>query len=172
MITNEQLANGRKWWIAGGWAACPQLASDQDVWIAAKPNEDIGEVAQKLQGAFSEIDTDDALANDAEGYEDLGIDVVRVGSLDNRHIMVTNVEDIKMFLDAFDISTHQCAITSEMEFVKGHQFTPITAAPIQLRDHTKTPSRMRKIAERYAFLRPVKLRFSPYVVPEPEEVPF
>lgn len=176
MISNFELANGREWWIAGGWAACPQLASDQDVWISTA-GEDLVLAKQDILKQFPQIDPDVLAPVIDENYETLGILVLRVGRLDNRHIMVTNEISIPRFLDAFDISTHQCALTSDMQFVKGGNWTPITRPPVQLRDTQNTNARMVKIAERYGQLAPTYRQhgyiFGPMaIVPEPESVPF
>lgn len=158
MITNSQIANGRFWCVAGGWAACPQLASDQDVWIFALPGENLEVVKSEILAAQMDIEDDQVSTADAEAYENLGVDIIRVGKLDNRHIMVTDAQDIEMLLDCFDVSTHQCAVTSNLEFVKGHGWTPITVSPVSLRETTNTLARLKKISERYAGLVPAKRR--------------
>ena len=144
--TNADLALGRPWCIAGGWAACPQLASDQNVWIFVKAQRDDDEHAldflraqrTNMLAMFPAITPESGFMGEGAGddtvYGDLGIAIIKVGHLGYRHILLTDAQDIPMLLSSFDISTHQCAITSDMEFVAGPQWTSIYVYPHILRD--------------------------------------
>ena len=162
--TNEQLANGRQWCVAGGWAACPQLAGDQDVWIFTGESCCMGpDIETRLEWTraarvellkmFPAIRAEqDAADINLDHYGDLGFFVVKVGTLDRRHIMVTDAEDIMDLLSSFDISTHQSAIDSNMQFIQGENWTPITEPPNAMRQTETTDARMKKITERYCKL--------------------
>lgn len=156
-LTNAMIATGFPWCIAGGWAACPQLASDQDVWILARAPDPEVVLAERdrLLDAFPEITPQGnlSLVDTQAMYGDLGQTIAKVGTIDTRHILVTGADGVRDLLDAFDISTHQCAITPEFQFVKGRCWTPITVMPQKLRQTEKTDARFEKIAARYATFR-------------------
>ena len=160
--SNADLALGRPWCIAGGWAACPQLANDQDVWIFVHSQSDDDEHVFDFLGAqranmltmFPAITPESSLmgagAGDDTVYGDLGIGIIKVGRLGYRHVLLTDAQDIPMLLSSFDISTHQCAITSDMVFIAGPQWTSIYVYPHILRDTgEKTRERVQKITQRY-----------------------
>lgn len=163
-LTNEQIAMGHEWCIAGGWAACPGLATDQDVWVFIGV-EDSGDfplrvkrlvdARRRILRTYPEIqaETTDAVPQTPEelmaAYGDLGMFVQKVGKLGDRHIMVCDAPDVKTLLATFDISTHQCAITSDGRFVQGADWTSITEPPVAYRMTDTTPARLQKIRERY-----------------------
>lgn len=175
-MTLDQIANGRPWCIAGGWAACPQLANDQDVWIfvtnpsdgTLRRHETLEDVKDEILSLIPSIEEDNTSTVDAESYDKLGVEILRVGKLGDRHIMVTDAQDVVMLLDCFDVSTHQCAIDQEMQFVRGGGWTPITVLPKPLRDTPNTMARLEKIRARYAHLVPTKRR----IIEGDELIPF
>lgn len=162
-LTNERIAMGHEWCIAGGWAACPGLASDQDVWVFI-PVNDSGDFPVRVKRlviargqmlrTFPEIKAESTKVPQTPeelmaAYGDLGMFVQKVGKLGDRHIMVCDAPDVKTLLNTFDISTHQCAITSDNRFVKGDDWTPITEPLVIHRLTDTTPARIDKIRARY-----------------------
>lgn len=161
-ITNDGIAMSRKWCIAGGFAACPALASDIDVWVFLTPIERYQDdhdrvrdnMLWNLRVQHIDYERQENNLSTQAGIElyDLGNGILnwKVAKLaDGRHIMLTNATDEQHLLDNFDVSTHQVALTSDGELIKGSGFTPITEPPVALRNGVMTESRMRKIERRY-----------------------
>lgn len=159
----ELSASGFRWCIAGGFAAFPALATDCDVWVFATDDVPLDEyrsvllevVSRALPGFVEEGEGEDPTT-----YGNLGLTVQKVGRYGSCHLMVTDAAvgydyetGVLRLLDGFDVSTHQCAITDEGTFVKGHQWTPLTVPPVALRDTESTVTRMCKIADRYVAFR-------------------
>jgi hypothetical protein len=160
--------------IAGGFAACPALASDIDVWIPVSPGtcnaarDEILQYLRETQDNFSEQDGDTsprgriqhnvALANSQllstfEGYHMvLGLRRVAtvnvVGASLPYHLIVVegSLDDV---LSSFDISTHQVALTPK-GVVKGADWTSIFEPPVVITEKYTTPQRLEKIRARYA----------------------
>jgi len=155
MWTNDHIANGRRWCIAGGWAACPQLATDEDVWIFVddRTSSPLLEVRDDIWDACPEIVRDEAPLTETYLVE-TGFMSLKVGTLGLRHIILTDAANILDLLDGFDISTHQCAISDQGEFIRGRQWTPIDELPVVIRvGGPNTARRLQKIQARYNFLR-------------------
>lgn len=160
MNLNSQLAIGLPWCIAGGYAACPQLAGDMDVWVLAGKRpymQGLEQLAQRMLAANPDV-VPFVATGGAHPYSfDPGCRVYEVGHLlaratgmANRHIMVTELDSIEALLDCFDVSTHQCALDENGDFIKGRQWTPLNVAPVKLFDTPNTEARMEKIRQRYA----------------------
>lgn len=153
----DKLATGLPWCIAGGYAACPQLAGDMDLWVLAGPQR-FGEGLEKLAIKIC-AENPVIVPFEADGVEipyilDHGCKILKVGTQYPPsglplHIMVTECSSISALLDCFDISTHQCALNQEMEFIKGRKWTPITEPPVELFSTPNTAVRMAKIRTRY-----------------------
>lgn len=164
--------------IAGGFAACPALAEDVDVWVPAVPGEceamrtlilahlrahnfDVTE--QDGEGSpRRRFQQDTALAKSQllstfEGYH-MVLRLRRVGTVTISghtlpyHIIVVE-GDIDEVLSSFDISTHQIALTAR-GVVKGVDWTPLWEPPLVLADKYTTPDRVRKIRTRYQIQEP------------------
>lgn len=155
-ITNREIALSRDWCIAGGFAACPSLAGDCDVWVL-DANDDIREpILRQLQFVGVEFTPEENSPPDSpENIDqyDLGNGTLcwKVARLaDGRQIILTSAPDIMTQLGAFDVSTHQVALTSDGEVIRGPNWTPITVPPVELRSTSKSAERMKKIATRYA----------------------
>lgn len=147
--------------IAGGWAACPSLASDMDVWVRVDPFErSIDKVREHLVDYLKNLflyefeeqaDERKSLTGvDEQGY-DIEVEMRKVGKVtyfaQPIHIMLTYASVDKL-LQCFDVSTHQIAITDQ-GIVKGEKWTPITVPPVKLKHTPTTDARMEKIAIRY-----------------------
>ncbi len=158
-LLNELSNRQFRWCIAGGFAACPQLATDCDVWVFRdKDGQGLFETREtlirELEGLVRDgSDPGDQAAIDAYISEHPNFMVLRVGRINDCHLMVTSAEDIDELLSGFDVSTHQCAIDDSGQFIKGVGWTPLTVPPVALLDTERTSSRMAKITERYAAFR-------------------
>lgn len=161
-ITNYDISQGQGWCIAGGYAACPGLATDCDVWVFLQGfgGGDAEDFRVQILSNLKEWSSFWGFAftpeaNDPDRpteFYDLGNDILcwKVAKLDDgRHIILTDARDAAHLLENFDISTHQCALTSDGEFIKGSQWTPIDVPPVMLRDTPNTRDRMQKIEARY-----------------------
>jgi hypothetical protein len=155
MIPSYLLPEGTPYFVAGGWAACPALATDMDVWVTSdNPARTRTEILEhfnaKLFADEYEEERSDEVAGDVDAYSNpLTLKVARVLIGQKRfHILVTS-GDISDVLNGFDISTHQVAITDSGTVVRGYHWTPVTEPPIKLKDTPTTNDRLIKIAARY-----------------------
>ena len=161
--------------IAGGFAACPALAADIDVWIPVPAGQcDFArlEILNYLNDKCIDFDEQDgehsarrrfqdnrALANSQllstfEGYHTVlflrRVAIVRlVGASLPYHLIVVEGH-IDEILSSFDISTHQVALTSN-GVVRGEHWTPVTEPPVVITEKYTTPARIQKIRQRYGF---------------------
>lgn len=180
MIPNDLLppwAHALQPFIAGGYAACPALAQDVDVWLpmpdfveweqvqatrdqlARYLHETFGARFTVQDGQGSKRDTIPAwdrhrLLSHAEGYV-MPIPIYRAGSVDYPgaslpyHLIVVG-GDVDDVLSSFDITTHQVALTSK-GVVRGEQWTPPWVRGTVLHQKYTTPERMRKLEARYGW---------------------
>lgn len=145
--------------IAGGYAACPPLARDIDLWVMVNPSQSLAAVREEILAWLEselwpyEVQDDRRLrplGTTAEGYDIIATKVAVVKSLHMSHpihIMLVD-RSPRELLETFDISTHQVAIVFG-NVIKGSGWTPITEPPRQLKDSPTTAARMEKIAQRY-----------------------
>jgi len=145
--------------IAGGYAACPALASDIDIWVhcgveqISVVHDEIIAYLKSVYGGWNV--TEEPFAEAAFDYIDTGdgqctvrkCAVVKMRST-SLHIMITDAW-VHTILDNFDISTHMVAILPSGEVIKGAAWTPIYAPPIVVKDTPRTAARLDKILKRY-----------------------
>lgn len=147
-------------WIAGGYAACPPLASDMDIWVLCGDltRDVLGSldtyhalILKHLTDAGHDITMEDENTKtaDYEGYRINIHKVARVEGAMSYHIMVTDAIDIMQVLDGFDISTHQVAIGPDGEIVRGRDFTNVRSWPQMLLNTPHTQERFEKITKRF-----------------------
>lgn len=168
MVPEGLIPSKYDWVIAGGYAACPSLASDIDVWVMV--GRGIVESTQKaLQHRYQkelELDAfgnirsftiedacDEEVAENDYSYP-VPIENRRVGKVVTwshdtpYHIIVTD-GGVREILGAFDVSTHQIAIRPSGEIIKGPGWTSVAEEPYRLRSNVHTAARMAKIRNRY-----------------------
>lgn len=146
------------WCVAGGWAACPSLAGDQDVWVFGYPD------LKKLRVLLLKHLAEGRFQFQEEGQTQTGssyslsFGILKVAevTLPNRlhaiHLMVTNHASALAIIETFDISTHQIAITHDGNVILGSGWTPLTQPPVMISTNIgkpTTPARMHKLALRY-----------------------
>ncbi len=125
-----------KWVIAGGWAACPALASDMDVWVLGIDDIDVvreellahtGTSSGVFVGRYLVVQVQDEIRT-APGYEIENVLIRKVAKLTavnlSIHLLVTDAPSPAELLMGFDISTHQVAILHNGIVVKGPNWTP------------------------------------------------
>jgi len=168
MIPAGMLPDGVKWCVAGGWATCPALATDQDIWVFAKGLGSLAEVREMLLDHLRKyfgMDFDEEVVvledrrvvegvDASEGYETLPTTTVKVASFykagAERHLLVTDAKDAHALVNSFDISTHMVAIMPNGQVVTGDEWTTVNEKPVMVRDTPTTAARLEKITARYA----------------------
>ncbi len=152
-----------KWCIAGGFAACPALASDIDLWVYGVRTHELqvrrAEILLHIAGSDFNVSTEGGDNVKSEEYEeeDFGISILKVGRIGIGrgngntpvHIMVTDAKTPLELLHHFDISTHAVAIDRYGSVIKHPKWTKVTATPVALREHSTTEDRLTKIIARY-----------------------
>lgn len=140
--------------IAGGYAACPALASDLDLWIPCCSDGTRVEVARDEVWAHLRNMRITAVEENEETitqYEGVNVVIMKVCCVYygvKIHIMVVDAP-LNAVLEGFDVSTHQVALLPSGEVFTGSRWTPITEPPVRLIDTPKTDVRMEKITNRY-----------------------
>ncbi len=160
----------RDWFIAGGYAACHDLATDLDLWIQVSDPDQMSKARMQLLMFFDvagftyKEQEGSAELNETE-YNEEGEPFVYISKVAEVtawrgipfdkpvHVLVTS-NDVHEILNHFDISTHQVAMLPSGEFVYGEQWTPLDVAPVILKDTPSTAERFIKIAHRYRDMRP------------------
>lgn len=153
--------------IAGGYAACPELATDIDVWVMVDPTKLYEERRRILTHlvdhgfipcAGTDAPVKEEFTGDRLGYEDITANILKVaevwrGNQKPIHIMVTDAPALMLLLN-FDISTHAIAFTDNGT-IRAPEWTPLHMEPIIVKNHMtrKTQDRFNKINARYAHLR-------------------
>lgn len=154
--------------IAGGYAACPAMANDIDVWVTAVIDlraardvirhhlHDRAIVKRPGRGHIRSYVFEDDQRTESSNFEGYTMDVniVKVAKVEiwgarlPYHILVTDA-NVDELLSAFDVSTHQVALTP-LGVVTGESWTPINEPPAKLKNTPTTDARMEKIRSRYA----------------------
>lgn len=170
MIPAWLLPEGVRWVVAGGWAACPALASDQDIWVLVDADE-MSDMRDRILDGLRDYYGDDYDARVTEledrrsmvvdrqsevsdnTYETVPVNTLKVASVYThgleRHILVTDASCAYELVEAFDINTHAVAIEPDGNIVKSALWAPFTEPPIMVRDTPTTKMRMNKIRQRY-----------------------
>ena len=150
------------WCVAGGWAACPSLAGDQDIWLF-EPKNCLKQLRLLVLQHLEEqnfIYTEEGQAEAGSSYSpSFGILKIAAIELPKRqhtiHLLATSHPSAEKLIETFDISTHQIAITHDGNVVLGSKWTPVTMAPKVIavnQGKPTTPARMTKITARYRYM--------------------
>lgn len=165
---------GMEWCIAGGFAACPALATDIDVWVYGLLVDDMDRVRAELIAGFEafcatnnvnrpiwpekrylftpQTEESSFLVYEQESAYIQKVGVVylpRSSKVKPIHVMVTNAPDPGSLLTGFDVSTHAVAIDKTGRVWTEARWTPPQIVPIELSSNPKTPERMQRIATRF-----------------------
>lgn len=167
--------------VAGGWAACPALANDMDVWVYRVPVADLmtarveilahlATVNKSIRPRSFYVESQDSPTRIVEGFDSyLGLDVsiLKVAMVEPKlgrrsaikpiHLMVCSAPSVQQILQGFDVSTHAVAINWNGEVHQHPFYTPPHQAPEQLLYNEKTANRMVKIAKRYGHPVPLEV---------------
>lgn len=166
MVPIELLPEGEKWCVAGGYAACPALANDQDIWVMVNDEDSVTDARERLLDhlrTFFGEDFDDRVevqtevrtgqTGDDSAPDGGAIPILRVAKFFyhgiERHLLVAHVGCVTTLLRTFDISTHQVGIDSDGMVFKGPDYTPPHVPPVKLKETPTTDARMVKIAQRF-----------------------
>jgi hypothetical protein len=168
---------GLNWMLAGGWAACPTLASDRDVWVFGLQADELESERHSLLDTLRlNVKSPYVMEeqNDIQtgrGYEGVEITIRKVCVIDTRrkdgdtfndcrdgslriqpiHLMVTDAPSPIAVLMNFDVSTHAVAIMPEGQIHLHPMWTPVNEQPRVLLNNSNTPERMTRITARFAF---------------------
>lgn len=142
--------------IAGGYAACPSLASDCDLWIHIDSylgGPTLAEAREEVLTHIRGMDVSITEQDDTKTtkYAGVNVNILEVGYIPGPkrvHVMVVDAP-VNAVLEGFDVSTHQVALLSNGQVFLGSQWTPVNEDPVKLIDTPHTAERMEKIRNRY-----------------------
>lgn len=152
-----------QWCVAGGWAACPPLATDMDVWVYDLPTDRLDAIRTELLEHLSALRQDQPRGpyfvpgedvRAAQGYQH-PCTVKKVAVVSQSypakpiHLMVTDASCPGEIIGGFDISTHAVAIGHNGMVHTHFDYTAPHVFPVQLKETETTPTRMAKIASRF-----------------------
>ena len=166
-----------QWCVAGGFAACPALATDIDVWVYAIATEGLDKARRVLLAHLCDIQypqkdspyanvrrkaqfefEEETEARTAESYLQSFIQIHKVAVICGRnawrelkpiHVMVTDAPSPGELLAGFDISTHAVAIGHDGR-VWTNSYTQPGETPVRLSGaNARTEARLQKICARF-----------------------
>lgn len=161
----------QQWCVAGGWAASPAQATDQDVWVYDIGPTELEEVRLELLQHLADMrkqkklpyyKPEDANRLQRDGYMHPCI-VLKVAEIRPAfpakpvHLMVTNAMAPGEIVGGFDINTHAVAIRYDGAIYQHPEWEPVTKPPMKLLNTDTTPARMVKIAKRYGHPVPLEV---------------
>lgn len=168
MVPAGLIPKGYEWCVAGGYAACPALAQDIDVWVWGVATDDLETVRARLvQHLFdtytlSKVQSGTDTRKAPNYSQPTQITILKVAEVKDVQfsfggytttkpiqIMVTDAASPEQILFGFDISTHQIAIMPDGVVWKGANWTAPHVPPVKLLDTAKTEERMQRIAARF-----------------------
>lgn len=171
----DLIGSGTQWCIAGGYAACPALATDMDVWIY-QVKDDLETVRRQLIVNIERLTTtlnetrpiwpekrflwtSSAETQLAPAYQGINVQILKVGDFIEPHshrskpihLMVTDATSPGEILEGFDISTHAVAIDQSGRIWKHSGWTAPHQPPAVLfvAKNGKTPERYDRICRRF-----------------------
>lgn len=145
-----------QWIVAGGWAACPQLATDTDVFVLAGKHVDLLELRQELLDHLK--DTGLEFSEESETREFIGYDglvgigkVARVWRDDGSviHILVASTSDPRDVLNSFDLSISMVGIMPDGRVITTNYTTSPVEPIIVVKDTPTTAARLKKYNTRF-----------------------
>lgn len=153
---SDLIPAGLDWCIAGGYAACPALARDIDVWIYNIASEDLESqrdlLAQELSRVYRCAFVPSTETRASSSYLQDKISILKVGEVIQRkpiHLIVTDAGRPMDILCGFDVSTHAVATLPNGDVVVHPLYTHPGQPPIALASNEKTPERLARIAARF-----------------------
>jgi hypothetical protein len=155
MIPNNLLPPGVEYFIAGGYAVCPALATDRDVFVQTTGNlEDIRAMLLDYMRANGFTVVEESKVDVSDAYDGGIVEISKVGKVLMGtkglpiHVLVTQA-DVQDVLNTFDITTSQVAITRTGKVVKGNSWTSPARAPQITKSIPSTPERLVKYQLRF-----------------------
>ena len=153
----------QQWCVAGGWAASPAQATDQDVWVYDIAVDQLNVVRLELLQHLALMrkakklpyyKPEDSSERAAAGYMHPCL-ILKVAEIrpffpaKPVHLMVTNAMAPGEIIGGFDINTHAVAIRYDGAIYTHPKWEPVTKPPMALLNTDTTPARMVKLAKRY-----------------------
>ena len=157
LIPKNLLPEGMHYFIAGGWAACPALATDRDLFVQTTGdlNDTRAMLLDHMRAQGFDVTEEDEHRDfeTSDGYSH--IPIAKVGKVKQKfnkdiHVLVTS-GDVENVLDTFDLSVSQVAITESGRIVKGTHYTDPTQPIYVVKDTPTTPAREEKYRRRFSF---------------------
>lgn len=174
MIPANLLPEGTQWCVAGGYAACPALAGDIDVWVYGVPVDDIQKRRTELLAYVQDWAkvqnvnrphwperryqvNPQTSATEHVAYEHTVVRIEKVAVVESPslayvkpiHIMVTDAYSPGEIMQGFDVSTHAVAIESTGRVWRHINWTAPHKAPEALLNNQYTEARIARIAKRF-----------------------
>jgi hypothetical protein len=174
VIPTGLLPEGTKWCIAGGFAACPALAGDVDVWVYGVKHDDVVTTQAQLIAHIEQwcaannvkrpiwpekryCFEKQAESREFFAYGQVAVRIEKIGVLYSPrsarvkpiHLMVTDAYTPGEIVRGFDISTHAVAIDSTGRIWKHDTFTAPHQPPAVLTTNEKTAGRYSRICQRF-----------------------
>ena len=156
MIPKNLLPEGLHYFIAGGWAVCPALATDRDVFVQTTGDlhDTRAALLDHLRAEGFDVEEEDETRDlvIADGYST--IPIAKVAKVKQKfcqdiHLLVTS-GDVMDVLDTFDISTSMVAITDNGKIVRGSDYSAINKPVVKTKDTPTTEERHAKYTARFA----------------------
>jgi hypothetical protein len=155
MIPKNLLPEGTRYFIAGGWAVCPALATDRDVFV--QTTGDLSATRATLLAHMQAEGFDLTKEGETRYFAGWGyafvpiakVAKVKVKFAQSIHVLVTNA-DVAEVLETFDLSICQVAITHTGGIVKGSYWTAPNEPICVLKDTPTTLARKEKYEARFA----------------------
>ncbi len=177
MIPHNLFPAGTKWCIAGGYAACPALATDIDVWVYDVKEIARGDIGYRRAELIAYVEQWVASQNinrpiwperryrfetqeqteTMMAYDQLVNHIEKVGVLYSPrsagvkpiHLMVTTAYDPGSLISGFDVSTHAVAIDHDGRLWKHALWTAPHQPPAVIQVNAKTQERYQRICKRF-----------------------
>ena len=133
MIPKNLIPEGMRYFIAGGWAVCPALATDRDLFV--QTTGDLTDTRAMLLDHMRAQGFDLVEEGDENGIPTLDlirtdyimVEVMKVAKVSQKfaqdiHVLLTT-GDVADVLNSFDLSVCQIAITETGKIVRGDYYT-------------------------------------------------
>lgn len=157
MIPEGLVPGGFEWMVAGGWAVCPALATDMDIFVMIDPEkEPVEDVRTLILAGLRNygFDFEEEGGIDEEIHRlQYGQRVLRVAKVTYHgrtlHVLLGLGPVFEDVLETFDLSICQVGILSDGAIVKGPAYTSPVQEIVVTRDTPTTAARLKKYQDRF-----------------------
>lgn len=158
MVPKNLLPSDTRYVVAGGWAICPALATDMDLFVLAGQHADLQEVRQELLDHFKAEGfnyVEEQETREFVGYDGL-IGIGKVAKVESAymggkmiHVLVASTTIAEEVLNSFDLSICMVGIMDDGKVITSAYWTPPTERPAVVKDTPTTQARLNKYLERF-----------------------